>query len=64
MISVAESAKSKRCGRCGAQMQLVSRVRKAAGTVRFFRCDGCRDLAIETELGDAAGDRNDGVARG
>ena len=45
-------------------MQLVSRVRKAAGTVRFFRCGDCRDLTIETELGDAAGDGNDGVARG
>lgn len=45
-------------------MQLVSRVRKAAGTVRFFRCGDCRDLALETELGDAAGDGNDGVTGG
>ena len=45
-------------------MQLVSRVRKAAGTVRFFRCVECRDLSIETELGDAADDGSDGVAGG
>ena len=45
-------------------MQLVSRVRKAAGTVRFFRCGDCRELSIETELGEAPGGGNDGVARG
>ena len=45
-------------------MQLVSRVRKAAGTVRFFRCGDCRDLTIETELGDAAGGTNGGARGG